>query len=90
MSFQKRIRKVDIPGTRQSLHNGQTLVSTGNPSLDYILGGGQQLGTILLIEEDKYGSYAQTLSKYYMAEGIIQKHGLFTASLEEDPKNIVC
>lgn len=89
MSFQKRSRQLAIPGTKPSLHNGQLLTSTGNPSMDYILGGGQQLGTVLLIEEDKYGCYAQTLTKYYLAEGVLQNHSLFIGGLDEDPESLV-
>ncbi|XP_063708248.1 elongator complex protein 4 [Culicoides brevitarsis] len=89
MSFQKRTRQLPIAGTKPSLHNGQLLTSTGNPSLDYILGGGQQLNTLLLIEEDKSGCYASTLTKYYLAEGVLQKHSLFVAALDDDPQAII-
>lgn len=89
MSFQKRTRQLPISGTKPSLHNGQLLTSTGNPSLDYILGGGQQLGTILLIEEDKSACYAHTLTKYYLAEGVMQNHSLFIGGLGEDPNVVV-
>lgn len=48
-SFQKRRNLINIPGTKPSLQNGQLLVSTGNLSLDHILGGGIPIGSILLI-----------------------------------------
>lgn len=89
MSFQKRTRLPDISGVRPSLHNGQPLTSTGNPSLDYILGGGIQVGTVLLVEEDKYAAYSNVLVRYFLAEGVVQKHGLFLATLDEDPKAMV-
>ncbi|XP_077983543.1 elongator complex protein 4-like isoform X2 [Glandiceps talaboti] len=62
-SFQKKrkIKFLNIPGTRPSLHNG----------------GGVPVGTVLLIEEDKYGSCANLLLKYSLAEGIICRHELF-------------
>uniref|UniRef100_A0A1B0CCY8 Elongator complex protein 4 n=1 Tax=Lutzomyia longipalpis TaxID=7200 RepID=A0A1B0CCY8_LUTLO len=60
MSLQQRRKLVaSIEGCRPSIHNGQLMVSTGNSSLDHIIGGGMPLGTILLIEEDKYNSYAK-------------------------------
>uniref|UniRef100_A0A336KXH4 Elongator complex protein 4 n=1 Tax=Culicoides sonorensis TaxID=179676 RepID=A0A336KXH4_CULSO len=89
MSFQKRTGQLAIPGTKPSMHNGQLLSSTGNPSMDFILGGGQQLGTILLIEEDKYRCYAPTLLKYYLAEGVMQNHALFNGGLDENPEEII-
>jgi elongator complex protein 4 len=50
MSFQKpKSQQIKIPGITTSLNNGQSLVSTGNPSLDHILGGGIVIGSILLI-----------------------------------------
>lgn len=37
-SFQKRRATPLLSGAKQSLHNGQQLMSTGNPALDHILG----------------------------------------------------
>lgn len=54
-SFRKRTQETKtIPGTRNSLYNGQIIASTGNPSLDHIIGGGVQMGSLLLIGE--YGN----------------------------------
>lgn len=89
MSFQKRTRLPEIPGVRQSLYNGQPLTSTGNPSLDSILGGGIQVGTIMLVEEDKYAAYSNVLARYFLAEGVVHKHGICLATLEEDPQAMV-
>ncbi|XP_052417666.1 elongator complex protein 4-like isoform X1 [Carassius gibelio] len=51
-SFQKKTRSklVSIPGTRPSVQNGQLLVSSGVSSLDYVIGGGLAVGTLLLVE----------------------------------------
>ncbi|XP_072047383.1 elongator complex protein 4-like [Amphiura filiformis] len=95
-SFQKksRSRGLQILGTRPSLHNGQLLVSTGVPSLDFVLGGGIAVGSVLLIEEDTYGNYAQLLLSYYLAEGVMTQHHLCLASGDEKPhtilKNLPC
>ncbi|XP_073899699.1 elongator complex protein 4 isoform X3 [Castor canadensis] len=82
-------RLVSIAGTRPSVRNGQLLVSTGLPALDQLLGGGLAVGTVLLIEEDKYNIYSPLLFKYFLAEGIITGHTLLVASAKEDPADIL-
>ncbi|XP_031559664.1 elongator complex protein 4-like isoform X1 [Actinia tenebrosa] len=91
-SFKKkssRGRSVFIPGTRPSLHNNQLLVSTGIPSMDAVIGGGVAVGTVVMIEEDNYGSYARQILKYFLAEGVVSGHGLFLASADIDPQTIL-
>ncbi|CAK7308870.1 Elongator complex protein 4 [Vulpes lagopus] len=82
-------RLVSIAGTRPSVRNGQLLVSTGLPALDQLLGGGLAVGTVLLIEEDKYNIYSSLLFKYFLAEGVINGHTLLVASAKEDPADIL-
>ncbi|XP_045873871.1 elongator complex protein 4 isoform X2 [Meles meles] len=82
-------RLVSIAGTRPSVRNGQLLVSTGLPALDQLLGGGLAVGTVLLIEEDKYNTYSSLLFKYFLAEGIINGHTLLVASAKEEPADIL-
>ncbi|XP_053418839.1 elongator complex protein 4 isoform X2 [Nycticebus coucang] len=82
-------RLVSIAGTRPSVRNGQLLVSTGLPALDQLLGGGLAVGTVLLIEEDKYNIYSPLLFKYFLAEGIINGHTVLVASAKEDPADIL-
>uniref|UniRef100_A0A1B0DFP0 Elongator complex protein 4 n=1 Tax=Phlebotomus papatasi TaxID=29031 RepID=A0A1B0DFP0_PHLPP len=86
---QKRKLVSSIEGCRPSLHNGQLLVSTGNSSIDHIIGGGMPLGTILLIEEDKYNSYAKVLCRYFLAEGVYRKHSVFLATKEDNADDFV-
>ncbi|XP_007434229.2 elongator complex protein 4 [Python bivittatus] len=74
-----------LPGTRPSVRHGQLLLSSGVPSLDYVLGGGLAIGTILLIEEDAHGVYSNLLFKHFLAEGIVCGHNLFIASDKEEP-----
>ncbi|XP_067142218.1 elongator complex protein 4 [Centruroides vittatus] len=89
-SFQKKVNQIkEIPGTKLSLQNMQLIVSTGVPTLDYFLGGGLTVGTILLIEEDKYGRYAKLLMKHFLAEGVTNNHSILLASGDESPKNIL-
>ncbi|XP_069410752.1 elongator complex protein 4 [Ovis canadensis] len=82
-------RLVSIAGTRRSVRNGQLLVSTGLPALDQFLGGGLAVGTVLLIEEDKYNIYSPLLFNYFLAEGIVSGHALLVASAKEDPADIL-
>jgi len=41
-------------------------------------------------EEDKYGTYAKLLIKYFLAEGIVAGHSLIVASQDYDCKTLVC
>ncbi|XP_071617955.1 elongator complex protein 4 isoform X2 [Heliangelus exortis] len=92
-SFQRKAaggsRLAAVAGTRPSVRNGQLLLSSGVPSLDCVLGGGIAVGTLLLIEEDKYGLYSHLLFKYFLAEGVVCGHELFVASAKEHPDNIL-
>ncbi|XP_071385832.1 elongator complex protein 4 [Centroberyx affinis] len=90
-SFQKKTRSklVSIPGTRPSVQNGQLIVSTGVTSLDYLLGGGLAVGTLLLIEEDRYDSYSRMILKYFLAEGVVCRHELFVAAAQDNPDDIL-
>ncbi|CAD6245146.1 GSCOCG00013551001-RA-CDS [Cotesia congregata] len=78
-----------ILGTKPSFINAQLLISTGIPSLDTIIGGGLPIGTILLLEEDKYGNYAKTILKYFLAEGCVAKHNLLIASQDFPPDKLI-
>jgi hypothetical protein len=41
-------------------------------------------------EEDKYGTYAKLLIKYFLAEGILSGHSLVVASQDYDCETLVC
>ncbi|XP_061466530.1 elongator complex protein 4 isoform X1 [Rhineura floridana] len=94
-SFQRKgpdgggARLAVLPGTRPSVRHGQLLLSSGVPSLDYVLGGGLAVGTLLLIEEDVYGIYSNLLFKHFLSEGIVCGHNLFVASDKEEPADIL-
>ncbi|XP_052902153.1 elongator complex protein 4 isoform X1 [Anopheles moucheti] len=87
--FVKRRRALNIHGTRLSVHTGQSVTSSGNPSLDHIFGDGFPIGSIIGIEEDIHGSYARVLSKYFLAEGIVNKHPLLVGTIEENPTHLI-
>lgn len=90
-SFQKkaRIKIGNIPGTRPSLYNNQLLVSTGIPSLDNVIGGGLAVGTVMVVEEDTFGSYAKLILKYFTAEGIVSQQGVYLCSKQESHQQIL-
>ncbi|CAG9563593.1 unnamed protein product [Danaus chrysippus] len=86
-SFQKAVPRSSLSGTK--LKNNIPYVSSGIPSLDFIVGGGLPVGSIFAVEEDVLGSYSRVLSKYFLAEGVVCKHSLFVASADENPKLII-
>lgn len=61
------------PGTKPWI-NGNTLISSGNRDLDSVLGGGICLGTVTLVEEDRFSDHALVLSKYFLAQGVSGMH----------------
>ncbi|XP_076626191.1 elongator complex protein 4 isoform X2 [Colletes latitarsis] len=80
LSSAKDTRFPFIPGTKPSIKNSQLLISTGIPSLDHIIGGGLPIGSLFLIEEDRYGIYARVMLKYFMAEGVVTSQPLLVGS----------
>ncbi|KAM7345242.1 elongator complex protein 4 isoform 1-T6 [Cochliomyia hominivorax] len=88
-SFRKRVVRRPVPGTRTSPQTGQVITSSGNPSLDVILGGGLPIGSICLIEEDKFVTYSKVLAKYFMAEGVLSKQSVFLGSLDDIPRELI-
>lgn len=52
-------------------------------------GGGLQLGSMMLIEEDKHGVYSKALHRYFLGEGSMHNHQLLVVNLDEDPKEFV-
>ncbi|XP_067937728.1 elongator complex protein 4-like [Watersipora subatra] len=85
----KGVRVTGILGTKPSIHNSTLLVSTGVPSLDALIGGGIAVGSCILIDEDRYNTYTSLLLKYYIAEGITNKHKIFLASANQPPSQIL-
>lgn len=68
-----------VPGAKISLHNTETVLSWGIPTIDHILGGGLPVGGLLLVEEDACATYSKQLLKYFVAEGIELKHAIYFA-----------
>nr|CAG4636392.1 EOG090X0ALT [Eubosmina coregoni] len=78
-SFQKRTKpsSTSILGTKISSTNSILHVSSGITSLDEIL------------EEDEYGSFARTITKYFLAEGIHKQNYVLVASMNENPWDLL-
>lgn len=56
---------------------GLYLTSSGLQDLDVVIGGGQPIGTCLLVQEDRFSTaLAQTLVQYWCAEAISQQQVL--------------
>ena len=50
------------------------MISTGNPSLDEILGGGLMIGSLVVVYEDNISQYYNHFLKTYLGEGIVREH----------------
>ncbi|XP_068144667.1 elongator complex protein 4 [Drosophila tropicalis] len=88
-SFRNRTVQKPIRGTRTSPHTAQVITSSGNPSLDTILGGGLPIGSIFLCEEDRFVTHAKVLAKYFLAEGVLSKQKIFLGSLDDLPAEML-
>ncbi|OMJ19848.1 Elongator complex protein 4 [Smittium culicis] len=74
------------PGTKFVPQNSLVLVSTGIPSLDDVLGGGLAIGSILLVLQDRFTGYAQTLQAIFEAQAVSANHKLFVAKPDINSK----
>ncbi|CAK9804720.1 Elongator complex protein 4 [Anthophora plagiata] len=89
LSTAKGSRIPYIPGTKPSIKNSQLLVSSGIPSLDHTIGGGLPVGSLFIVEEDRYSTYAKVMLKYFMAEGLVTDQPLLIASKDTRPAEFV-
>lgn len=72
-------------GCKPSIYNNQTVVSSGVAAIDFLLGGGVPLGSLVLIEEDELRTYSDLLLRYFTSEGILCGHRVVACvSLSED------
>lgn len=56
--------------------NGGYLVSTGNRVLDDLIGGGQGLGTVLMVESDSFSGYGESILSYSIAQALSSGHSV--------------
>lgn len=61
---------------------GMYLLSTGNQSLDSVIGGGMVVGSLTVMFEDCLSHYFSYFQKTYLAEGIVREQ----PSLVVDPE----
>mmetsp|Transcript_32835 Transcript_32835/g.53271 ORF Transcript_32835/g.53271 Transcript_32835/m.53271 type:complete len:415 (-) Transcript_32835:2-1246(-) len=79
-----------LPGTRPSPFTAQVLCSSGLQTLDEILGGGVQIGSLFLLEEDENSRFFLSLLKYFIAEGVTTGHSVLLCSADAPPNAILC
>jgi hypothetical protein len=73
-----------LPGTK-NWTGGLTLISTGLREIDAILGGGQPLGTAVLVEEDRLSfDLGVCLARYWGAEAVAQGQTLLLPATKKD------
>lgn len=53
------------------------------------IGGGLAVGSLLLIEEDKLATYSNSLSKFFITDGVVNNHSVFVVNLDDDPEDFV-
>ena len=61
-------------GCKPSIYNNQTVISSGVAAIDFLLGGGLPLGSLVLLEEDQLRTYSDLLLRYFLSEGILCGH----------------
>ncbi|KIO25227.1 hypothetical protein M407DRAFT_210937 [Tulasnella calospora MUT 4182] len=72
-SFKRKAPATQPPplGTRLNVASSVLELSTGVPSLDDVLGGGQPLGSILtILTPDRHSNWSELLQRYWIAQGI--------------------
>ena len=89
-SFQRKSksRVPAIPGAFPSLFTSQLLTSTGIPDLDTLLGGGLVIGSILVLIEDVSANFSRLALKYFLSEGVANRHALLVTDSSPDGKLI--
>ena len=70
-------------GWKPSVNNSLGLVSSGHKELDDLLGGGLNLGTIMMVNSDIHSNHADTLLSYMMAESLSMGHGTLFVTSDE-------
>ena len=70
----------ETKGWKPSVNNSLGMVSCGHKQLDDLLGGGLNLGTIMMINSDIHSNHADTLINYIIAESLSMGHADFTGN----------
>ncbi|KAJ1508687.1 Elongator subunit elp4 [Coelomomyces lativittatus] len=64
-------------------------MSTGVEALDALLGGGWPLGTLMVMQEDRFTGYAQLLLQTYVSQGLVHGHDVLVVSADELPPSLL-
>lgn len=64
-----------LPGTR--IQNRCPVTSVGVDAIDSLMGGGLPLSSIYVVSESNSRRYAPLLQRYFLAEGLENKHDVF-------------
>jgi len=89
-SFQRKVGGSalgSIPGVSPSLYSPALTTSTGVPHLDTLLGGGLNIGSLLLLLEDQQASYSSLCLRYFLAQGHSHGHSLVVA--QDGPRDLL-
>ena len=89
-SFHRKAKRraPGVPGVFPSLLTTQLLTSSGIPDLDALLGGGLVIGSVLVIVEDVSANFSRLALKYFLSEGVANKHALLVTHSCSDWKLI--
>jgi elongator complex protein 4 len=76
MAFVKKLNSTpqlykNKPGVKP--HGANYAVSSGNPSLDEVLGGGLIVGSLTMLLEDSQSQFYGHFLKTYLAEGVVHE-----------------
>lgn len=87
-SFSRNISSATSTQTPGFKHgpNGTTLISSGIPDLDKIVGGGFPLGSLVMIMEDTEAPHHMLLLRNFMSQGLVHKQSLLYASPSREPR----
>ncbi|GAA6035805.1 hypothetical protein JCM8097_005715 [Rhodosporidiobolus ruineniae] len=82
-SFRRRATTSSLPGTRPS-PSGASLLSTGLPAIDDLLGGGLPLSSNLLVLQDHPTAYSDLVLRYWVAQGLECGHDVAVVAAAVD------
>lgn len=91
MSFKRSLNKTSNSGIQyvdrisgiKPWINGQYFTSFGLRQLDELVGGGNALGTLCVLEEDQYSNHGAVLYNYSIAEALSHGHPILIVSFDK-------
>lgn len=58
-------------------------------NIQFFVGGGVAVGSLFLIEEDKFATHSNSLTKFFITEGVVNNHSVFVVNLDDEPEDFV-